>query len=57
MSLKIQAQHIPPIKKHDDSWSRSDTEKTLVFAENIKEVFKAHNYSPSRSDTEICKYL
>jgi len=56
-SLKRPAQHIPPIKKPDDSWARSDTEKTLVFAEHIKEVFKAHNHSPSGSDTEILKYL
>lgn len=46
---------IPPIRKPDRSWARSDEEKAIVFAEHLEQVFTP---LPSRnSDKDIENFL
>lgn len=39
MNLKRPQIKIPPIRKENGSWARSDEEKALVFANHLEEVF------------------
>jgi hypothetical protein len=42
---------IPPIRKQDSSWARSDSEKAEVFAKHLEEVFTP--LPPRNSDKDI----
>ena len=38
--LKRPQQHIPPIRKPDDTWARTDKQKAETFAEHLASVFR-----------------
>lgn len=37
--MKQQFQQIPPLRKEDGTWARSDKEKALIFADHLQRVF------------------
>ena len=48
---------IPPIRKHDQSWARSNEEKANTFAHHLAQVFKPLPSNDPTFDTGIKKYL
>jgi RNA polymerase-interacting CarD/CdnL/TRCF family regulator len=52
--------HIPPLRKMDGSWARTDLEKANVFAEYLATVFTPHSQSTSKNndnDEDIEEFL
>jgi len=50
--------HIPPIKKEDNEWARSDAEKAQVFANHLEKVFSPFpTKSPEGKEDYIYKFL
>jgi hypothetical protein len=47
---------IPPIRKSDRSWAKSDSEKATTFAEHLEQVFTPHS-NINHNDSEIQKFL
>ena len=35
---------IPPIRKADGSWAKSDDEKAMAFADHLQQVFTPHHF-------------
>jgi hypothetical protein len=54
--LKRPQLSIPPIRKADRSWAKSDLENAENFAEHLSQVFTPHNYDHHNND-EIEKFL
>jgi hypothetical protein len=48
---------IPPIRKSDRSWAKSDLEKAKNFAEHLSQVFTPHNSKHHHNNDEIEKFL
>jgi hypothetical protein len=48
---------IPPIRKADRSWTKSDLEKAENFAEHLSQVFTPHNSKHHHNNGEIEKFL
>lgn len=49
---------IPPIRKTDNSWARSDKEKADTFAEHLSNVFKPHESTITQTEeNEISEFL
>ena len=47
---------IPPIRKPDGSWAKSDDDKAMAFAVHLRQVFTSHHI-PTPTDTEISDFL
>jgi len=47
---------IPPIRKADGSWAKSDDEKATTFADHLQQVFTPHHL-PNLTDAEIFAFL
>jgi hypothetical protein len=48
---------IPPIRKADRSWAKSDSEKAEIFGEHLSQVFITHDSNNHHNDDEIEKFL
>jgi hypothetical protein len=48
---------IPPIRKADRSWAKSDSEKTETFGEHLSQVFTPHDSNNHHNNDEIEKFL
>jgi hypothetical protein len=48
---------VPPIRKADRSWAKSDLEKTKNFAEHLSQVFTPHHSQHHYNNDEIEKFL
>jgi len=44
-SFKRPQVSIPPIRKSDGSWAKSDTEKATAFGDHLRQVFMPHSSS------------
>lgn len=50
--------HIPPIRKEDDSWAKTDKEKASIFAKHLAEVFSTPTpQGNNNNDDTITRYL
>jgi len=47
---------IPPIRKADGSWAKSDDEKARAFADHLQHVFTPHHL-PNPTDAAITAFL
>jgi hypothetical protein len=47
---------IPPIRKTDGSWAKSDDDKAKAFAVHLRQVFTPHHH-PTPTDTDISDFL
>jgi len=47
---------IPPIRRADGSWAKSDDEKAMTFADHLQQVFTPHHL-PNPSDAAISAFL
>jgi hypothetical protein len=47
---------IPPIRKSDRSWAKSDSEKATTFAEYLEQIFTQHS-NINYNDSEIENFL
>ena len=47
---------IPPIRKADGSWAKSDDDKAMTFADHLQQVFTPHHL-PNRTDAAISAFL
>jgi hypothetical protein len=43
----------PPIRKHDNTWAKTDSEKADVFASHLSTVFKPHNISNMEQEEHV----
>jgi hypothetical protein len=48
---------IPPIRKADRSWAKSDLEKSENFAEQLSQMFTPHNSKYHQNNDENEKFL
>jgi hypothetical protein len=48
---------IPPIRKADQSWAKSDLEKAETFGEHLSQVFTPHDSNNHHNNDEIEKFL
>ncbi|CAH2216481.1 jg25955, partial [Pararge aegeria aegeria] len=55
--MKRPSKHIPPIKKRNGTWARSNIEKAIEYAEYLESVFKPHESSDLNHDDEVRSYL
>jgi hypothetical protein len=47
---------VPPIRKADRSWAKSDDEKAIAFADHLQQVFSPH-LLPNPTDAAISAFL
>lgn len=50
-------QQIPPLRKPDGTWAKSDKENTMTFGKYLEEVFQPLPSSSTEEDEVIYKYL
>lgn len=56
--LKRSTQRVPPIRKHDNTWARSDKEKCETFANHLTKVFQPFDIeSVANEEEEIQDFL
>lgn len=55
--LKRPRSQIPPIKKNNEDWARSDKEKASIFAEHLSKVFQPFLELRPEHTADIKKYL
>jgi hypothetical protein len=48
---------IPPIRKADRSWAKSDSEKAETFDEHLSQVFTSHDSNNRHNNDDIEKFL
>ncbi|CAG5030612.1 unnamed protein product [Parnassius apollo] len=56
-NLKQPKDHIPPLRKLDRSWARTDVEKTTAFAVHLEKVCTPLPCSDPDNDDDIANYL
>lgn len=56
-NLKRPKNHIPPLRKQDSGWARSDTEKATEFAKHLQKVFVPLPSSDPENDSKVTEYL
>lgn len=56
-NLKRPVNHIPPIKKRDNTWARSNYEKATAFAVHLRDVFTPLETRNEEKDKEIRDFL
>jgi hypothetical protein len=54
--LKQPQTSIPPIRKANGSWAKSDDEKAMAFTNHLQQVFTPHHI-PNPTDAEISAFL
>ena len=54
--LKRPKMSIPPIRKADGSWAKTDDEKSTTFADHLQQVFTPHHL-PNPTDAAISAFL
>lgn len=55
--FKRPKQNIPPIRKSDNTWAKSNEEKTEVFAEHLSSTFKPNPREANSNEENIINYL
>lgn len=55
--IKRPTQPVPPLRKQNGIWAKSDKEKAEAFAEYFCNVFQPHAGVPGAQDEEILEYL
>lgn len=55
--FKRPTQPIPPIRKEDGSWARSNAEKAAAFAQHLANVFQPYPSTEPEAEREIRAYL
>lgn len=55
--LKRPKQHIPPIRKPDNTWAKSDEEKAETFAEHLSNIFKPNPPQTNIDEENMQSYL
>lgn len=56
-NLKRPKDHIPPLRKQDRGWARTDVEKATAFAKHLEKVFTPLPSTDPDKDDEITNYL
>jgi hypothetical protein len=50
--MKRPVVHIPPIRKEDGSWAKSDEQKAELFADHLEQIFEP-NEQQSRNEDQL----
>ncbi|GBP91928.1 RNA-directed DNA polymerase from mobile element jockey [Eumeta japonica] len=56
-NFKRPKNHVPPLRRQEGAWARSDYDKATAFAEHLHEVFTPLTNNNLAKDDEIASYL